>query len=104
MQNLHDCGFEKKILLKRYSKLSSDRKFRALVYNCFGQNIGDALKVDIISTTTDEIVASKWDEGLPRCVESRKSAINNTGWDGGTFRVSIGRPVPFDCILVALKP
>ncbi|MCM1142177.1 MAG: hypothetical protein NC453_26705 [Muribaculum sp.] len=104
MQNLHDCGFEKKILLQRYSKLSSDRKYRALVYNCFGQNIGDALKVEIINTTNREIVASKWDEGLPRCADSRKSAINNTGWDGDTFRVSIGRPVPFDCILVALKP
>ncbi len=104
MQNLHDCGFEKKILLQRYSKLSSDRKYRALVYNCFGQNIGDALKVEIINTTNGEIVASKWDEGLPRCADSRKSAINKSGWDGDTFRVSIGRPVPFDCILVALKP
>ena len=31
LQNLRDCGFEKKILLERYSKLSRDRKHRALV-------------------------------------------------------------------------
>lgn len=47
-------------------------------------------------------VASKWDEELPRCADSRKSAINKTGWDGDTFRVSIGRPKPFDEIKVEL--
>lgn len=102
MQNLRDCGFEKKILLKRYSKLSLDRKHRALVYNCFGLKTGDALKVEIVSTATGEVVASKWDEELPRCTDSRKSAINKTGWDGDTFRVSIGRPEPFDEITVEL--
>lgn len=102
MQNLRDCGFEKKILLERYSKLSRDRKHRAMVYNCFGQKMGDALKVEIVSTATGEVVASKWDDDLPRCVDSRKSAINKTGWDGDTFRVSIGRPQPFDEIRVEL--
>jgi len=102
MQNLRDCGFEKKILLERYSKLSRDRKHRALVYNCFGQKIGDALKVEIVSTATGKVVASEWDDGLPRCADSRKSAINKTGWDGDTFRVDIGRPKPFDSILVKL--
>ncbi|MCM1502843.1 MAG: hypothetical protein NC115_09295 [Bacteroidales bacterium] len=104
MQNLRDCGFEKKLLLERYSKLSRDRKYRALVYNCFGQKVGDALKVEIVSTATGEVVASKWDEELPRCADSRKSAINKTGWDGDTFRVDIGRPKPFDSIAVELKP
>lgn len=102
MQNLRDCGFEKKILLQRHSKLSSDRKHRALVYNCFGQKIGDALKVEIVSTATGEVVASKWDEGLPRCAYCRKAAINRTGWDGDTFRVDIGRPQPFDAIAVKI--
>lgn len=100
MQNLRDCGFEKKILLERYSKLSRDRKHRALVYNCFGPKVGDALKVEIVSTATGEVVASKWDENLPRCAASRKSAINKTAWNGNTFRLTIGRPVPFDDITV----
>lgn len=103
MQILRNCGFEKKILLNRYSKLSRDKKYRALVYNCFSQKAGDALKVEIVSTATGEVVASKWDEGLPRCSFSRKSAINKTAWDGDTFRVSIGRPEPFDEITVYLK-
>ena len=60
MRNLRNCGFEKKILLKHYSKLSRDRKHRALVYNCFGLKTGDALKVEIVSTATGEVVASKW--------------------------------------------
>lgn len=77
MQNLRDCGFEKKILLERYSKLSRDRKHRALVYNCFGQKVGDALKVEIVSTATGEVVASKWDEDLPRCAAGRKSIERN---------------------------
>lgn len=102
MQHLRDCGFEKKILLDRYSKLSRDRKYRALVYNCLGQKIGDALKVEIVTTATREVVASKWDEELPRCADSRKSAINKTDWDGDTFRISIGRPKPFDTINVEL--
>ncbi|MCM1092334.1 MAG: hypothetical protein NC421_00085 [Lachnospiraceae bacterium] len=104
MQNLRDCGFEKKILLERYSKLSRDRKHRAMVYNCFGQKMGDALKVEIVNTATGEVVASKWDDELPRCADSRKSAINKTGWDGETFWVYIGRPEPFDSISVALIP
>lgn len=103
MQNLRDCGFEKKILLERYSKLSRDRKHRALVYNCFGRKIGDALKAEIVSTATGEIVASKWDDDLPRCANSRKSAINKTVWDGDTFRVIIGRPKPFDEISVKIS-
>ena len=102
MQNLRDCGFEKKILLERYSKLSRDRKHRALVNNCFGQKVGDALKVEIVSTATGEVIASKWDEKLPRCADSRKSVINKTGWDGDIFRISIGRPEPFDTIIVEL--
>lgn len=102
MRNLRACGFEKKILLERYSKLSRDRKHRALVYNCFGQKIGDALKVEIVSTATGEVLASKWDEDLPRCADSRKSAINKTAWDGDTFRLYLGRPEPFDEITVKL--
>lgn len=102
MQHLRACGFEKKILLDRYSKLSRDRKYRALVYNCFGQKIGDALKVEIVNTATGEVVASKWDENLPRCADSRKSAINKTGWAGDIFSISIGRPKPFDTINVEL--
>lgn len=102
MHNLRDCGFEKKILLERHSKLSRDRKHRALVYNCFGQKIGDALKVEIVSTATGEVVASKWDEDLPRCADNRKSAINRAGWDGDTFRIYIGRPQPFDEMTVKI--
>lgn len=102
MQNLRDCGFEKKILLERYSKLSRDRKHRALVYNCFGQKIGDALKVEIVSTATGDVIASEWDEDLPRCADSRKSSINRTVWDGDTFHLYLGRPTPFDEITVKL--
>lgn len=100
MKNLRNCGFEKKILLERHSKLSRDRKHRALVYNCFGQKCGDALKVEIVSTATGEVIASRWDDELPRCVFGRKSAINKAIWDGDTFRVCIGKPVAFDEITV----
>ncbi|MCM1199392.1 MAG: hypothetical protein NC308_10945, partial [Clostridium sp.] len=59
----------------------------------------------IVSTATGEVVASKWiDDELPRCGYSHKSDINKTVWDGDTFRVSIGRPEPFDSIAVELKP
>lgn len=103
MQNLRDCGFEKKILLKRYSKLSRDRKHRALVYNCFGQSVGDALKVEIENVATSEVVVSKWiDEELPCCLFQHKSCINKTRWDGDKFCVSKGRPEPWDTIEVEL--
>lgn len=103
MQKLRDCGFQKKILLERYSKLSGDRKHRALVYNCFGQSVGDALKVEIEKVATGEVVVSKWiDEELPCCLFQHKSCINKTRWDGDKFCVSKGRPELWDTIEVEL--
>ena len=103
LQKLRDCGFEKEILLKRYSKLSGDRKHRALVYNCFGQAVGDALKVEIENVATGEVVVSKWiDEELPCCLFQHKSCINKTHWDGDKFCVSKGRPEPWDDIEIEL--
>lgn len=103
LQKLRDCGFEKKVLLERYSKLSRDRKHRALVYNCFGQSVGDALKVEIENVATGEVVVSKWiDEELPCCLFQHKSCINKTRWDGDTFHIGIGRPEPWETIEIEL--
>lgn len=44
------ANVEKQNVTPGYSKLSPDRKHRALVYNCFAQKMGDALKVEIVST------------------------------------------------------
>ncbi|WP_417189111.1 hypothetical protein [Bacteroides sp.] len=103
LQKLRNCGFQKKILLERYSKLSRDRKHRALVYSCFGQSVGDALKVEIENVATSEVVVSKWiDEELPCSLFQHKSCINKTRWDGDKFCVSKGRPEPWDTIEVEL--
>lgn len=48
-----------------------------------------------------QMLSFEYDE-LPRCAANCKSVINKTCWDGNTFRVSIGRPEPFDEITVEL--
>lgn len=65
LKRMRECGCEKEILLEKYSKLRRDRKYRAKVYRCIGQGIGDAIRVDLIRCATDEVVVSQWMEDLP---------------------------------------
>ena len=48
LERMRECGYEKEILLERYSKLRRDRKYRAKVYRCIGHGTGDAIRVDLV--------------------------------------------------------
>lgn len=48
LSRLCDCRFQKEVLLKRLSKISPNKKYAAMVYQCLGQGVGDAIKVRIV--------------------------------------------------------
>ena len=91
---MRECGCEKEILLEKYSKLSRDRKYRAMVYRCIGHGIGDAIRVDLVNCATREVVVSKWlHDELPNTIDMA-GAVTKTAWDGDAFNVTFYRRSP----------
>lgn len=94
LDRMRECRCEKEILLEKYSKLRRDRKYRAKVYRCIGHSTGDAIKVDLVHCTTDEIVVSKWlHDELPNTGDMA-GAVTKTAWDGNAFHVTLYRREP----------
>lgn len=90
LERMRKCGCEKKILLEKYSKLRRDKKYRAMVYRCIGHGIGDAIRVDLVNCSTNEVVVSKWLEELPHTIDMAE-AVTKTAWDGDAFKVTLYR-------------
>ena len=90
LERMRKCGCEKEILLKKYSKLRRDRKYRAMVYRCIGHGIGDAIRVDLVNCITEEVVVSRWLEELPHTIDMA-GAVTKTAWDGNAFNVTLYR-------------
>ncbi len=94
LERMRECGYEKEILLERYSKLRRDRKYRAKVYRCIGHGTGDAIRVDLVRCATDEVVVSKWlHDELPNTGDMA-GAVTKTAWDGNAFHVTFYRSEP----------
>ncbi|WP_288057108.1 hypothetical protein [Xylanibacter rodentium] len=94
LERMKECGCEKEILLEKYSKLSRDRKYRAMVYRCIGHGIGDAIRVDLVNCATREVVVSKWlHDELPNTIDMA-GAVTKTAWDGDAFNVTFYRRSP----------
>lgn len=70
LERLVHCGFQKELLLEKFSKVSKNKKYKAMVYQCLGQGIGDAIKVKIVNRSTDEVIISKWMTKIPCTVYS----------------------------------
>lgn len=85
---MRECGCEKEILLEKYSKLRRDKKYRAMVYRCIGHGIGDAIRIDLVSCVTEEVIVSRWLEELPHTIDMA-GAITKTAWDGDAFNVTL---------------
>lgn len=93
MARLTECGFQKEILLEKSSKTSKDRKFKALVYLCLNQRIGEAIRVDLIKRATGEVVASKWMTPIPSYV-LRGRSIQQANWEGSRFKLVMWKEEP----------
>lgn len=89
-ERLCDCGFHKELLLDKHSKSNKNRKYKAMVYQCLGQDIGEAIKVNLIDCSSGEIVASEWVTEAPSTIQ-RARLISRTFWDGDKFNVVFGK-------------
>lgn len=93
LARLCDCHFQKEVLLKKFSKVSPNKKYEAMVYQCLGQGVGDAVKVRIVNRTTHEVLISKWMTEIPCTIYSTEQ-IYKTYWDGDKFYVVRGKREP----------
>ncbi len=92
-ESLCACNFQKELLMKKFSKVSKNRKYKAMVYQCLGQGIGDAIKVKIINYSTNEELISKWITEIP-CTIYSTNDIYKTYWDKDKFYVVRGKREP----------
>lgn len=93
LARLCDCRFQKEVLLKKFSKISPNKKYEAMVYQCLGQDVGDAIKVRIVNRIANEVLISKWMTEIPCTIYSTEQ-IYKTYWDGNKFYVVQGKREP----------
>lgn len=93
LARLCDCRFHKEVLLKKFSKISPNKKYEAMVYQCLGQDVGDAIKVRIVNRIANEVLISKWMTEIPCTIYSTEQ-IYKTYWDGNKFYVVQGKREP----------
>lgn len=93
LERLCDCGFHKELLLEKFSKSSKNRKYKAMVYQCLGQDIGEAIKVNLVNCSFGEIVASEWITEIPGTIQ-RARLISQTFWNDNKFNVVFGKREP----------
>lgn len=93
LNRLRECRFQKEVLMEKFSKTSPNKKYKAMVYQCLGQGLGEAIKVEIVNRTTNEVLISKWMTGIPCPIPSTEQ-IYKTHWDGDRFYVVQGKREP----------
>ena len=91
LARLTECGFQKEFLLE--DTTNRDRKYKAMVYLCLNQRIGEAIRVDLLKRSTGEIVASKWMTPTPGYVLRGKS-IQQAYWEGDRFNLVMWKRAP----------
>lgn len=90
MEELEQCGFQKEILLPKFSKQTKNRKYKALVYRCFSQKIGEAIRVDMIKGSSGETIASQWMTPIPGYI-NRVDMIQKAYWEENRFYLLFAR-------------
>lgn len=93
MARLIECGFQREFLLEKASKTSKDRKYKALVYLCLNQRIGEAIRADLVRKSSGEVLASKWMTSIPGYVLMGKS-IHRAYWEGNRFNLTMWKREP----------
>lgn len=86
IERLENCNFHKDILLEKFSKQSRNRKYKAMVYRCLSQDIGEAIRVDIVAPASGDVVVSKWMTSVPGYI-LRAGQIKKTYWENNRFYV-----------------
>lgn len=92
MEHLRGCGFQKKILLERFSKISRNKKYKAMVYQVLSQSIGEAVRVEIVELSSDKVITSEYMTEIPGTV-LRAKTISRAFWDGDRFYVVLGKGI-----------
>lgn len=55
-----------------------------MVYRCFSQDIGEAIRVDMIKASSGETIASQWMTPIPGYI-NRVSMIQKAYWEENRF-------------------
>lgn len=90
MENLRGCGFQKEIPLEKFSKVSKNKKYKAMVYRVLSQSIGEAVKTELVERSSDKVIVSRYMTEIPGTVLRTKS-ISRTFWDSNRFYVVFGK-------------
>ena len=93
LAHLRDCGFQKEILLEKFSKVSRNKTYKAMVYRCLGHGIGDAVRVELTRRSSGEVLVSKWMTELP-CNVYSSEGLYRTYWEGKQFYVVFWKSEP----------
>lgn len=93
LAHLRDCCFQKETFLEKFSKVSRNKKYKAMVYSCMGHGIGDAVKAELADRSTGKVIVSKWMAELP-CNIYSSEGLCRTYWEGNRFYVIFWRSEP----------
>lgn len=85
-ERLEKTHFYKEIPLDQLSKKSRNRAYKAVLYQCIGQEIGEGIRCDLYNCKTNEVIKSEWITPIPGYI-NRPHLIKKTMWDGNEFKV-----------------
>lgn len=91
LARLAGCGYQKELLLGDFT--NKDRKYKAMVYLCLNQRIGEAIRTDLLERSTGAVVASKWMTPIPGYV-LRGRSIQQAYWEGDRFNLVMWKRGP----------
>jgi len=89
LRALEGCGWEKKLLLEKFSKADRGRKHAAKVYRCLSQEVGEAIRAELVERSSGEVLAAGWMTPVPGYVQ-RVPLIKRAWWEGRRFFMVMG--------------
>lgn len=84
LARLEEQGWQKKLPVERFCKTSRDKKHRAMVCRCLSQQVGEAIRVELVRLADGETVASRWITAVPGYLP-RVRLLKKTCWEGRRF-------------------
>lgn len=84
INDLEQCSFQKEIPLQKLSKYTRNRKYKSMVYRCLSQDIGEAIRVDIIENSSGGVIVSRWMSPVPGYI-NRVAMIKKVYWEEKRF-------------------
>jgi len=84
LERLEAEDWRKKLPVEKYCKASRDRKYQAMVYRCISQQVGEAIRGELVRRADGQTVAARWMTDLPGYV-LRTPHIKRAWWEEGRF-------------------